>query len=422
MMLENMPPTLFDNALFTAQIAPLKISSSQILGGKTVHGEPPLIDLLEVFGRCFHISAKYPPIKSLVNSAAQQTKLINQMFNCNISQATLRSWKYVENPSLPNLIKFLRVHNINIDKVWKEISLKSRGSPWITVPRYISFDENFAYIVGALLADRGHKQEISIVDTDLGILKEFAERLCACFLLNKSDFFVYVHALEQPPSNFLSYVSIALGIPVSQIKVIKKPLSKRSPTIYFRVGIRNAIIRAIVDYGIESINFFKERTPAGVKASLLAGLLNGEGCISKVSNSWIVRFECYNQQILELTKSLVEGFGIKTYMWDQTTFYFTLKSKRMIDFLLTITPIAGGKKTKILLAKYCIRASLCMDDIVREFCGRIFTVEDVVNKFQISKKRAKQFIARLLNKGRIFFYRERYVVRSEENEFSGHVP
>lgn len=413
--------TVSDGELFTTQIFPLKISSPQMPDERTMCSGIPLIDLLEVFEGCFHISAKYPPIKTLVNSAAQQTELINRSFGCNLSLATLRSWKYVENPSLPNLIRFFQVHGIDIDKTWKEVSLKSRGSPWIKLARYIPFDENFAYVVGALLADRGHKQEISIVDMDLGILKEFVERLCTCFPLKKSDFFVYVHALEQPPSEFLSHISTVLEIPAHRIKVIQKPPSKRSPTIYFRVGVRNAIIRAIFDHGIAFINQLKERAPAEVKGALLAGLLNGEGCISKISNSWVVRFECYNPQILELAKSLVQEFGIKTYMWSPTTFCFTLKSRRMVDFLLTIVPITGEKKTKVLLARHDIRASLCMDDITREFTGRTFTVEDVAREFQISRKRAKQFTTRLQNKNYIFFREKGYVVRSDENELDRQV-
>jgi len=84
-------------------------------------------------------------------------------------------------------------------------------------------------------------------------------------------------------------------------------------------------------------------------------------------------------------------------------------------------PIMREKKTKVLLARDDIRASLCMDDITREFTGRTFTVEDVAREFQISRKRAKQFITRLQNKNHIFFREKGYVVRSDENELDKQV-
>jgi len=402
-----------DGELSTTQISPLKISSPQMPDEIIMFSEVSLIDLLEVFEGCFHISAKYPPIKTLVNSATQQTNLINRRFNCNISRATLRSWKYLENPSLPNLIRFFQVHSIDIDKAWKEIYLKSRGSAWVKLARYIPLDENFAYVVGALLADRGHKQEISIIDTDLGILKEFIERLCASFPLNKSDFFVYVHALEQPPSDFLNHVSSMLEIPIFRIRVIKKTPSKRSPTVYFRVGVRNAIIRAIIDYGMTFVRHLLENAPAKVKTSLLGGLLNGEGSIYKYRHSWILGFECYDQNVLTLVKSLIKELKIKIFPY-KTKFCFILKSKWLIKELLREVPIAGGKKKKLMRAYDEVRASLCMDDIVREFCDSEFTVKDIADKFQISYKRTNQFMARLIKKNRVRIKGEKHVIVNED--------
>ncbi|MFQ6129292.1 MAG: hypothetical protein ACE5OT_00580 [Candidatus Hadarchaeaceae archaeon] len=403
-----------DSELFTTQISSLKITSPQMLGRKTVYGEVPLIDLLEVFEGCFHISAKYPPIKTLVNSAIKQTELINHTFGWDLSRATLRSWKYVENPSLPNLIRFFQVHSIDIDKTWKEISLKSRGSPWIKLARYVPFDENFAYVIGALLADRGHKQEISIIDMDLEILKEFVERLCPCFPLKKSDFFVYVHALEQPSSEFLNHVSAALEIPIPKIKVIKKSPSKCSPTIYFRVGVRNAIVRAIVDYGIAFVERTLEKMPPKVKASLLGGLLNGEGSIYKGRYSWILGFECYDQNVLTLAKTLIKELKVKIFP-SKTKFCLILKSKWFIKELLKI-PIVGEKKKKLMQACDEVRASLCMDDIVREFCNSEFTARDVADKFQISYKRANQFIVRLIKKKQAKIEGEKYTAVNRDEQ------
>jgi len=96
--------------------------------------------------------------------------------------------------------------------------------------------------------------------------------------------------------------------------------------------------------------------------------------------------------------------------------HLKISSYQMLDgkILYEETPLIDLLEV-FLLAGHDIRASLCMDDITREFTGRTFT-EDVAKKFQISRKRAKQFITRLQNKNYIFFRERGYVVRSDGNE------